>query len=105
MNPIVLWPHVAATLCCAARLLPIAFLCPLLGGQLVPSPIKVGVVLFLSGALHFGAGVGLTSLPEEGWELIVPAGRELILGCGMGLLVALPYDAARTAGHASMSRS
>ncbi|MCA3011618.1 MAG: type III secretion protein, partial [Myxococcaceae bacterium] len=41
----------------AARLVPVAFLCPLLGGQLAPTTVKLGLVLSLALFLHAAAGV------------------------------------------------
>ena len=43
-----LTPHVVAVALVSARLLPVAFLCPLLGGSHAPTHVKLGVVLALN---------------------------------------------------------
>ncbi len=93
------WPHLAACLCVAARVIPIAFLCPALGGPWVPAPVKLGLVLAWTGALHVTAGVRLTGAPPEAWGVLAMAGKETALGVGMGLVAALPYEAVRMAGR------
>lgn len=92
-----LGPHLAALALIAARLLPVAFLCPLLGGSHTPSHVKLGLVLALGGFLHFGAGVGFT--PADGLTLAALAGREALFGIALGLVAALPFDAARIGGR------
>ena len=57
-------PSVVAVALCSARLLPVAFLCPLLGGQAAPMTVKLALVLSLSLFLHVVAGVGLASPVE-----------------------------------------
>ena len=57
-----LQPHVFAVAIIASRLLPIAFLCPLLGGQVTPTHVKLGVVLSLGLFLHLAAGIALPPL-------------------------------------------
>lgn len=90
--------HVVATAVIAARLLPVAFLCPLLGGQLAPTTVKLGLVLSLALFLHLNCGVGA---PTVGSSLAL-AGlvfREFTLGTTIGLVAALPFDAARMGGR------
>ena len=94
-----LGPSVVAVALCATRLLPVAFLCPLLGGQAAPTTVKLGLVLSLSLFLHLAAGV---SAPEEAaslWGLTGAALRELAYGTAVGLVAALPFDAARMGGR------
>lgn len=93
-----IWPHLVGCLGCAARLLPIAFLCPLLGGPWTPSTVKLGIVLSFSLALHFGGGVGAT-LQFGAAPLLALGVRELALGIAMGLIAALPFEAVRMAGR------
>src|SRR5262249_27907544 len=93
------WPHVASLVCCAARLLPLAFFCPALGGQLASAPIKLGLALSFAMALHFSGGVALHAKAVGPWLLAAAAVRELVLGLGLGILAALPYDVARMTGR------
>lgn len=89
--------HVPAVALCAARLLPVAFLCPALGGQAVPSTVKLALVFALSMSLHVAGGVQAPSV--SGWELGALAFKEMVLGVSIGLLAAIPFDAARVAGR------
>jgi type III secretory pathway component EscT len=92
-------PHAIAIALCAARLLPVVFLCPILGGQTVPTTVKLGVVLSLAVPIHFAGNVAqpfpvLDTLTFTG--LLI---RELSLGIPLGLLSSIPFDAARTGGR------
>jgi type III secretion protein T len=90
-------PHLASLSLISARLVPIAFLCPLLGGPQTPMHVKLGVTLALAGSLHFAAGVAgpvVTSALDFG---VLGLG-EAALGTTMGLLASLPFDTARMGG-------
>jgi type III secretion protein T len=91
-------PHVIAVALVATRLVPIAFLCPLLGGQQAPVHVKLGVVLALALFLHFAAGAA----PSEALSALHFFGlavKEVLLGVTLGLLASLPFDAARMGGR------
>jgi type III secretion protein T len=94
-----LGPSVLAVALCATRLLPVAFLCPLLGGQAAPTTVKLGVVLSLSLFLHLGAGVAAPEAAAATWGLAAVALKELAYGTSVGLVAALPFDAARMGGR------
>ncbi|MFL5321873.1 MAG: EscT/YscT/HrcT family type III secretion system export apparatus protein [Myxococcaceae bacterium] len=91
-------PHAIAVALCAARLLPIAFLCPLLGGQAAPMTVRLGVTLALSLGIHVAGGVAPTGV-ETAWGLVGAALKEVTFGMVIGLLASLPFDAARTGGR------
>ncbi|EAU62999.1 type III secretion inner membrane protein, putative [Stigmatella aurantiaca DW4/3-1] len=76
-----------------------AFLCPLLGGQATPSPVKLSLVLSLALFLHLGAGVKVPVPMETLGEWGALALKELVYGTAVGLLAALPFDAARMGGR------
>ncbi len=94
----VLAPHLVSVALCSARLIPIGFLCPLLGGQAAPSFVKLGVVLSLALCLHVEGGV---AAPDAGslLELGALALKEFALGTVIGLVAAVPFDAARVGGR------
>jgi flagellar biosynthesis protein FliR len=94
-----LGPSVLAVALCATRLLPVAFLCPLLGGQAAPTTVKLGVVLSLSLFLHLGAGVVAPETSAGTWGIAALALKELAYGTCVGLVAALPFDAARMGGR------
>jgi len=92
-------PDIAAVALCSARLLPIALLCPLLGGQAAPTTVKLAVVLSLALFLHQAAGVRLLAPVESPVMLAGLALKELAYGTSIGLIAALPFDAARMGGR------
>ena len=94
-----LGPDIVAVALCSARLLPVAFLCPLLGGQAAPTTVKLGVVLSLALFLHGEAGVSLPAPVETPLELAALALKEMVYGTAVGLVAALPFDAARMGGR------
>jgi flagellar biosynthesis protein FliR len=94
-----LQPHVVAVALIASRLLPVAFLSPLFGGSQAPTTVKLGVVLALAGSLHVAAGVTVAGVPADSMGLAVAAFKELVLGMTIGVVAALPFDAARMGGR------
>ncbi len=92
-------PGVVAVALCATRLLPLAFLCPLLGGQAAPTPVKLALVLSLALFLHGVGGVALPAPVETPLQLAALAVRELTYGTSVGLVAALPFDSARMGGR------
>jgi type III secretion protein T len=94
-----LWPHLLAVALIAARLGPVAFLCPVLGGAQAPSQVKLGVVLALALFLHLEAGVAPAPVARGALEVGGLALKEATLGAALGLLASLPFDAARMGGR------
>jgi flagellar biosynthetic protein FliR/type III secretion protein T len=94
-----LTPHLCAVALCAARLLPVVFLCPVLGGSAAPTPVKLGVVLALSLCLHFGGGVVPTVPVVDPLTFTGLVIREFSFGMALGLVASLPFDAARMGGR------
>ena len=92
-------PHVVAVALCGARLLPIAFLCPMLGGASSPATVKLAVVLALAGFLHFAAGIGDRLVVPDLLTFAMLTGKEIAFGMVLGLVAALPFDAARMGGR------
>lgn len=101
LQPVVdaLRPHVVATALIGARLVPVAFLCPLLGGTHAPTTVKLGLVLALSTFLHVAAGVGFPESAVTALDFAGIAFKEVLLGTTLGLIAALPFDAARMGGR------
>jgi flagellar biosynthesis protein FliR len=96
-----LGPHLIAVALIASRLVPVAFLCPLLGGAQAPTPVKLSVVLALSLFLHLEADVapGVAALGAA--RAAGLALQEAVLGTAVGLLASLPFDVARMGGRFS----
>ena len=92
-------PHLVAVALCAARLLPVTFLCPILGGASAPAPVKVGLALSLSLALHVAGGVAPAGPVQHAWPFLGLMTKEFVFGATIGLVSALPFDAARIGGR------
>jgi type III secretion protein T len=92
-------PDILVVALCSARLVPIAFLCPLLGGQATPVTVRLALVLGLALFLRLEAGVELVSPEVSSLELGALAAREVAYGTSVGLVAALPFDAARMGGR------
>lgn len=94
-----LQPHVVTFALICARLLPVVFLCPLFGGTVAPTSVRLALVLALGGFLHLA---GEVRAPEEllgstGWPGAML--RELVFGTALGLGAAAPFDAAKLGGR------
>jgi type III secretion protein T len=92
-----LQPHIIAVALIGARLIPVAFLCPLLGGPQAPTHIKLGVVLTLSLFVHLEGGVA--SSAGTTLDYVGVAAQEILLGTTLGILASLPFDTARMSGR------
>lgn len=90
-------PHVVSVAIISTRLLPIAFLCPVFGGQLTPTTVKLGLVLSLAIFAHVAGGISAQA--GSTLELAGLAFRELTVGTVIGVLASLPFDAARIGGR------
>lgn len=90
--------HVEAVVLCAARVLPVVFLCPFLGGTHAPQTVRVALVLSLSLGLHVAGGIAPPE-PLDTWAMAAGVLRELTFGLAIGLLASLPFDAARMGGR------
>lgn len=93
-----LQPHVVAIALISARLIPVAFLCPLFGGSHAPMHVKLGVVLALGLFLHIACGVA-APLASSSFELGALMAQEVVFGTSLGLIAALPFDTARMGGR------
>ena len=94
-----LQPHVLAVALISARLVPVAFLCPLFGGSHAPTHVKLGVVLSLALFLHGAGGIGAPAGLLSAFDFAALTAQELIFGTSLGLVAALPFDAARMGGR------
>jgi len=93
-----LGPHALAVAACVARLAPLAMLCPLLGGQVAGQLVKLSVCLALALGVHLAGGVEVP--PVDGaWAAAALLSREAVFGVAVGLVVGLPFDAARIGGR------
>jgi flagellar biosynthetic protein FliR/type III secretion protein T len=92
-------PHLVAVALCAARLMPVVFLCPLFGGAASPTTVKLSLVLAMAMFLHFAAGVGAHLPAADMLDFAQLAAKEIGFGVVLGLVATLPFDAARMGGR------
>jgi type III secretion protein T len=88
-------PELLALVLGSLRVLPLALLCPLLGGRLVPAAVRLAVAASLALAVRPLAGEVL----EPSVDFWARCAREAGLGLLIGLAAALPFDAARIGGR------
>lgn len=91
-------PHLWSVALCAARILPVAFICPMLGGRLAPSSVRLSLTLALALSIHLVGGVSVAP-GLSAWTLTGMAVREMMFGVALGLIASLPFDAARMGGR------
>ena len=77
------------------RFLPVTLLCPVLGGQVVPAPVRLAVAGALGLALRPLAG----TVPEGSLDVLARCGHEAAVGLLIGMGAALPFDAGRISGR------
>ena len=88
-------PELLAWAFASMRVLPVTLLCPVLGGQLVPAPVR----LALAGTLGLALSPLACGAPEGAFEVLVRCGHEASVGLLMGMGAALPFDGARMGGR------
>lgn len=88
-------PELLAWAVASLRVLPVTLLCPVLGGQLVPAPVRLAVTGAIGLALRPLAGAA----PDGSLEILARCAREAGVGLLIGLGAALPFDAARIGGR------
>ncbi len=85
----------------AARLLPMVYVVPFLGGPVVPHTVKMGLALALTilvyPAVWFGGGAA--AIPDDPMTLGFLILKELFVGFTLGYVCALSFDALRIAGQ------
>lgn len=94
-----LWRELALAALILARLAPVTFLCPVLGGSVAPPTVRLGVALALTAfiARHQRPAAGLDL--DSATSVIAALAAEGVFGLGLGLASAAPFDAARVGGR------
>lgn len=85
----------------SARMTPVVYLVPYLGGQAMPQPVRMGISLALTILVYpavwqMGAAQAIPSGALPVSALIL---KELVVGLMMGFIAALAFDALRIAGQ------
>ncbi len=98
MSPVSdLAPSILAAGLHGLRLLPVALLCPFLGGPLVPGIVRLALAFGL-GASAWAAG-GCLPFTADGLAVLAGGARELGLGTALALVASMPFEAARAGGR------
>ena len=88
-------PELLAWALASMRVLPVTLLCPVLGGQLVPAPVRLAV----AGALGLALCPVVGAVPGASLEILERCAREATVGLLVGMGASLPFDAARIGGR------
>ena len=84
-----------------ARLVPVVYLVPYLGGQAVPQQVKMGISLALTVLVYpavWQTGAA-GELPAHALEIAALVTKELVVGLMLGFVAALAFEALRVAGQ------
>lgn len=85
----------------SARMVPVVYLVPYLGGQAMPQQVKMGISLALTVLVYpavWGLGAA-QALPAGALEITALILKELVVGLMIGFIAALAFDALRVAGQ------
>src|SRR5262249_13023726 len=82
-----------------ARILPIVIFSPFLGGEVLPTEIKLGLSLGLAIVLFPAVSAQMHDVPLSTWPFVVLLVKEVFIGISMAFVVDMIFDAARSAGH------
>jgi type III secretory pathway component EscT len=88
---------VAGALLHVLRLAPLAVTSPLLGGPLLPGPVRMALAAGLGCSAWLLSGASPCALALLPW--LAAAARELALGAVLAVVAAVPIEAARAAGR------
>lgn len=85
----------------SARMAPVVYLVPYLGGQAMPQQVKMGIsialtILVYPAVWQMGAA---EALPAESLHITALILKELVVGLMIGFIAALAFDAMRIAGQ------
>jgi flagellar biosynthesis protein FliR len=81
-----------------ARVLPVIILSPFLGGEAVPTEVKIGLGVTLSIVLYPFVSEQVSSIPVAALPFIMLLLKELFVGVCLAFIVNLVFEAARVAG-------
>lgn len=81
-----------------ARILPVILLTPFLGGESVPSEVKLGIGVLLGMVMYPAIIVQAANVPTTALYFIALMLKELFIGLSMSFVVNIIFDAANIAG-------
>jgi flagellar biosynthesis protein FliR len=81
-----------------SRILPVIILSPFLGGEVVPTEVKIGLGVLLSVVLYPAVSSPMTEIPVSALPFVMLLLKELFIGICLAFIVNLVFEAARVAG-------
>lgn len=85
----------------SARLMPVVYLVPYLGGQAIPQQVKMGIAIALTVLVYpavWQTGA-VSELPEGALVVATLVTKEIVVGMMLGFVAALVFEALRVAGQ------
>jgi flagellar biosynthesis protein FliR len=82
----------------AARIIPVIAFSPFLGGESVPTEVKIGVGLTLTIVLFPAVSERISEVPQGALGFILTLSKEVFIGISLAFIVGMVFDAARVAG-------
>lgn len=83
----------------AARVLPIILFSPFLGGEVLPTEVRVGLAITLAVVLFPAVSDRMSEIPLAAIPFIGLMLKEVFIGVSLAFIVDMVFDAARSAGH------
>ena len=81
------------------RIMPVLVLSPFLGGEVVPTEIKMGIGVMLSAVMFPTVSPRLGAIPTSALPYIGLLLKEIFIGVALSTLVSMVFEAARVAGN------
>lgn len=82
-----------------ARIAPIFFLVPFLGGKTLPNEAKIALAVVLAVVLFPALAPGLGSVPSSPVAVAALLAKEVLIGAALGIVAALPFAALEMSGR------
>jgi len=83
----------------AARVIPLIVFSPFLGGEVVPTEVKIGLGVMFSIVLFPAVSERISMVPANAIPFILCFAKEVFIGISLAFVVSVIFDAARVAGN------
>src|SRR6476661_6333173 len=81
-----------------SRVIPVIILSPFLGGEVVPTEVKIGIGVTLAIVLYPAVSDRITNIPFQAFPFVMLMLKELFIGVCIAFIVNIVFDAAQIAG-------
>ncbi len=83
----------------AARVIPLIVFSPFLGGEVVPTEVKIGIGVTFSIVLFPAVAERISYVPASAIPFMLCFAKEVFIGISLAFVVSVVFDAARVAGN------